>query len=167
MPKDVAGIAAAGLCIRKLIAEAYCRRVESDPLLKKLAGSDAQIALADCGDLDMAFTACGEGFAVGMFPQLQMYGHISKNRVQVDYLLSAVEAYAYATTLNAARREKPRAGKRLPAYRRQLGQLKRRWTMTRRERLFFEARLRGQQNALKDIKNQGLMNRNVSDPSQP
>ena len=143
----------AGLCIRSGIANAYKKRVATDPILRKLGRCGGQ--LLSCEDLDMALTSCDEGLGIGVFPQLQLNHLIPKSRTQEDYLLKVVEGHAYSSLVMNARRGET-VGKPINRYRRLLGMVKRLLTMRPRERCFCEARVRGQQRALQDIIKLGL-----------
>jgi len=148
----------AGLCIRKEIADVYRQRVTNDPVLKQLDRRGHTGPIMGCGDLDMALSACDEGLGIGIFPQLKLNHLIPTSRIREEYLLKVVEGHEYSSLLMNERRGRTVGGRPIPMYRRQLGRLKRRWTMERRDRLFFEARLNGQQRALAEIRCHGCVN---------
>jgi len=157
LSNDNAGIPpGGGLCIRKPIAEAYRRRVETDFGFGKIDRCGNSSLILNCVDLAMLLTAYDEGMSIGELPELKSNLFIPGNKIQESYISGVLEECAYTSKVIAALRGNPVGGRVLPGYRRQLGQLKRRLTMPRRGRLFFEANLRGQQQALADIKNWDL-----------
>ena len=99
----------------------------------------------------MAITSFDLGFGTGLFAALEVTHLIPATRLQENYLLRLKESIEYsAVKLAAFRGHHPAIALKSP-WRRRLGQLRRRLAMPRRERLFMEAKLEGQQKALREI----------------
>lgn len=99
----------------------------------------------------MARTSHSLGLATGLFPELNLIHLIPPRRLELDYLLRLVEGQSYSgMVLNHLYQDsvQPRP---LTKLRRIFGTLRRRLFMGSRERLFFEARLNGQQRAIQDL----------------
>jgi glycosyltransferase involved in cell wall biosynthesis len=79
----------AGLCVRREIAEAYCRSSES--ALIRLTDRKGK-SLLSCGDVEISYVARQHGFGTGIFPELRVVHLIPKERLSVDYLLRIYEA---------------------------------------------------------------------------
>jgi hypothetical protein len=77
----------AGLCVRRNVAEAYCR-LENDGL----AVTGRQGALLLSGDeIEISFVACSLGLGVGTFPQLRLTHLIPEEHVGEPYLTKIKE----------------------------------------------------------------------------
>ena len=141
----------AGMCIRRSIAEKYCRVLKNDPLRRSLDRAGA--SLSGCGDHDMAFTACDEGLGVGLFPSLSLKHLMPEFRIREDYLLRIIEG----TNFSAAILRFCRDGT-LPRVPR-MHALRRAWLWLRLrrfnpyERRKFYAGLAGTERALKLLRN--------------
>jgi glycosyltransferase involved in cell wall biosynthesis len=88
----------AGMCIRRVVADAYVREVtnnprhlELDPLADKLRYG---------GDTDVAYVGCSIGLGMGVFPQLHVTHLIPKTRCTRAYLMRNLEAHAYSEVLH-------------------------------------------------------------------
>jgi glycosyltransferase involved in cell wall biosynthesis len=79
----------AGLCVRREVAEAYCRLNERSAL--KLTDRKGKSLLC-AGDVEISYVARHEGFGTGVFPELKLIHLIPKERVSVDYLLKLSQA---------------------------------------------------------------------------
>ncbi len=78
----------AGMCVRAVVARAYARRVEADPVRRKLGRVGS--ALWSGEDLDLAQTSCDLDLGFGTFPQLTMTHLIPAARVRADYFLRLI-----------------------------------------------------------------------------
>jgi GT2 family glycosyltransferase len=138
-----------GMCIRREVAVAYRTIVQSDPV--RMGLDRRGDSLVSGGDVDMAITSFDLGFGTGLFAALEVTHLIPATRLQENYLLRLKESIEYsAVKLAAFRGHHPAIALKSP-WRRRLGQLRRRLAMPRRERLFMEAKLEGQQKALREI----------------
>jgi glycosyltransferase involved in cell wall biosynthesis len=79
----------AGLCVRREIAEAYCRLKERSAL--KLTDRKGK-SLSSAGDVEISYVARHDGFGTGVFPELKLIHLIPKERVSSDYLLKLSQA---------------------------------------------------------------------------
>jgi len=79
----------AGLCVRREIAEAYCRLNERSAL--KLTDRKGK-SLSSAGDVEISYVARHDGFGTGVFPELKLIHLIPKERVSSDYLLKLSQA---------------------------------------------------------------------------
>ena len=79
----------AGLVVRKGIFDAYSRQLECSPIRQSLDRSG--LSLMSGGDIDIAYTACKEGFGKGVFPELTLDHLISKERVQFKYVKNLIK----------------------------------------------------------------------------
>jgi glycosyltransferase involved in cell wall biosynthesis len=135
-----------GMCVRRTVAARYREEVLQDPLRHQLDRSG--VSLVSGGDVDLARTAHRLGLGTGLFPELQLTHLIPASRLEETYLLRLVEGQSYSWVMVSALHGEPFDAPILGPARRQLGRLKRHLTMAPRERRFFEARLKGEQNAL-------------------
>jgi glycosyltransferase involved in cell wall biosynthesis len=81
----------AGLCVRREIAEAYCRLSEQSAI--KITGRKGK-SLLSCDDVEISYVACHNGLGTGVFPELKLIHLIHKGRVSADYLLKVYQACA-------------------------------------------------------------------------
>jgi glycosyltransferase involved in cell wall biosynthesis len=79
----------AGLCVRREIAEAYCRSSENAPI--KLTDRKGK-SLLSCGDVEISYVARHSGLGTGIFPELRLIHLIPKERLSTDYLLRIYQA---------------------------------------------------------------------------
>jgi glycosyltransferase involved in cell wall biosynthesis len=87
----------AGLCVRKLVAEAYARALISRPASMELDRKGT--SLVSGGDIDLAMTAYDSGFGTAVFNRLHITHIIPKARMTVDYLCRLLEGIEYSTHL--------------------------------------------------------------------
>jgi hypothetical protein len=87
----------AGLCVRKIIADAYVRALASRPASKKLGRTGG--ALLSGEDIDLAMTAHDNGFGTGLFRRLRTIHLIPKSRLTVEYVSRLLEGPEYSTHL--------------------------------------------------------------------
>jgi glycosyltransferase involved in cell wall biosynthesis len=138
-----------GMCLRRVVAEEYRLRVLADPLRRALDRSGT--SLVSGGDDDMARTSHSLGLATGLFPQFRLTHLIPPGRLDEDYLLRLVEGQSYSGVIIGALHAGGHEIPRISPMRRRVGRLRRLLTMRSRARRFFEARLRGQQQAVADL----------------
>jgi glycosyltransferase involved in cell wall biosynthesis len=79
----------AGLCVRRDIAEAYCRLTEQSAI--RITDRKGK-SLLSCGDVEISYVARHSGFGTGVFPELKLIHLIPKERVSKDYLLKIYQA---------------------------------------------------------------------------
>lgn len=72
----------AGMCVRRVVVDAYLNRIKTDPLRADLSGGE---------DNDLAFVACDIGLGMGLFTSLFLKHHIPENRTTESYLLKRFE----------------------------------------------------------------------------
>jgi GT2 family glycosyltransferase len=78
----------AGLCVRRAVAEAYCKFSQNDKT--PITGRRGQLLL--CGEDDeICYTACSVGMGVATFPDLRLTHLIPKERILEPYLMKLVE----------------------------------------------------------------------------
>ncbi len=139
----------AGLSVRNEVAKVYANTAAKDPLRRSLDKIGDGFGLM--GDLDLALAAVDLGMGTRLFPVLKMKHLMPATRVQEEYLLKCAEGNSYSGLILAASRRRLPEIPSLSALRRVLGKARRFLTMKPRPRRFLEARIRGQQRALKDI----------------
>jgi hypothetical protein len=139
----------AGMCARKVVAQEYGRQVRHDPVRLNLDRKGT--SLVSGGDDDLAWTAHDLGLGTGLFPGLALKHLIPSSRLEEEYLLRLVEAQSYSGVIVAEFHGGSVVVLPGPT-RRQLGRLKRRVFMRTRPRRFLEARLAGQERALRDLR---------------
>jgi glycosyltransferase involved in cell wall biosynthesis len=79
----------AGLCVRRDIAEAYCKLSEQSPI--KISDRKGK-SLLSCGDVEISYVARHQGMGTGIFPELKVLHLIPKERLSTDYLLRIYQA---------------------------------------------------------------------------
>jgi glycosyltransferase involved in cell wall biosynthesis len=79
----------AGLCVRREIAEAYCRLNEQSAF--KITDRKGK-SLLSCGDVEISYVARQNGLGTGVFPELKLIHLIPKERLSTDYLLNICQA---------------------------------------------------------------------------
>jgi glycosyltransferase involved in cell wall biosynthesis len=89
VPVDESTPWGAGLCVRREIAEAYCRLNERSAL--ELTDRKGK-SLSSAGDVEISYVARHDGFGTGVFPELKLIHLIPKERVSSDYLLKLSQA---------------------------------------------------------------------------
>ena len=73
-------------------------------------------------------------------------------RLQEDYLIRLIEGQSYSGVVVDVLHGKPIPPVLITPLRRKIGHFKRHLTMSRRKRILFEARLNGEQNAIRDLR---------------
>lgn len=139
-----------GMCLHRRVALRYVEIATSDPIRLKLDRSG--MSLVSGGDEDMARTSHGLGLATGLFPELRLVHLIPPRRLELAYLLRLVEGQSYSGVVLSYLYRDSDLLHETAGLRALLGKLRRRLTMPRLERLLFEARLNGQQKAVRDLK---------------
>jgi glycosyltransferase involved in cell wall biosynthesis len=145
----------AGLCVRKVVAEAYAHSLQNDPRRTNL---DRQgNTLLSCGDMDFAYTACDIGLGIGIFTALKLTHLMPPNRLEESYLLRMVEQSVYSRvmlyflrgnkTKQLSWKEKVKLVLPFAVY-------PKNWSLAPRERRFKQASERGYNLATKAILNQ-------------
>lgn len=144
----------AGMCIRTQVARRYRENVLTDRRRRLLGRKGASLASAE--DRDMAYTAIDLGLGVGLFKDLRLVHVIPTSRVSERHLLGLVEGDAYSQRWLRELREGPLPDRRRLVQRVAsiLGRsfLGRRLRFERMQRLFFEAHLRGEARAEREIR---------------
>ncbi len=138
-----------GMCLRREVAIAYKSLAESDPRRQGLGRRG--VSLVSGEDDDIARTSHTMGLGTGLFPQLSLTHIIPPTRLTEEYLIRLIEGQSYSGVIVDSLHGSQRSIPMLSSHRAWLGRLKRRLTMTRRQRLFFEARLRGEQRAVSEL----------------
>lgn len=138
-----------GMCLRREVANAYTALAESDSRRQGLGRRG--VSLVSGEDDDIARTAHTLGLGTGLFPELSLTHIIPPSRMTEEYLTRLVEGQSYSGVIVDSLHGSLRSIPKLSPQRAWLGCLKRRLTMTRRQRLFFEARLRGEQRAVSEL----------------
>jgi glycosyltransferase involved in cell wall biosynthesis len=135
----------AGLYLRREAAQAYLRKTTNHGILSRLDRRGG--SLMSCGDLAMVFCCRDVGMGFGIFPQLQLNHLIPCNRLSEDYFVKIIRGTACSWILLQYAEGYRNIPAKIGWVRSKLGQWRRWLSMPRRERLFFEARLAGQQEA--------------------
>jgi glycosyltransferase involved in cell wall biosynthesis len=145
----------AGLCIRRVVAEAYTQTLETDIAARKLGRKGDSLVSGE--DTDMVLTACDLSYSYGLFAELRLLHLIPERRLTEDYLLRLIEGCTLSATLLQIRRNSgaPRR-KSKPWWRLKLGAARRRLMMKRMDRLVLEARMRGQEAATAIFRRENL-----------
>jgi glycosyltransferase involved in cell wall biosynthesis len=82
----------AGLCVRRMVADAYQAGLAKDPRRAFLGRAGQHLLGGD--DVDLVRTACKVGLGFGVFQKLRLTHLIPKRRVELDYLAKIVESSA-------------------------------------------------------------------------
>ncbi|HVO17940.1 MAG TPA: glycosyltransferase [Anaeromyxobacter sp.] len=82
----------AGLFVRRVVAQAYGRRVESDPRCL-LLGRQGERGLASCDDSFLVRQAPSLGLSTAYVPQLWLHHHLEPERFRYRYLLRLLTAF--------------------------------------------------------------------------
>jgi glycosyltransferase involved in cell wall biosynthesis len=86
----------AGLCIRKEIAQAYCKFFERSRI--QLPGPRGN-ALSRSEDKEISLVCCRNGLGVGIFPELKLQHLIPQSRVSEDYMVRLGEGIMVSNLL--------------------------------------------------------------------
>lgn len=84
----------AGLVIRKIVADAYSKRIEKDNIAKILDRRGS--SLMSAGDIDMVLSCPDLGFGFGVFPELGLTHLIPRSRITEDYLARLIYAKSFS-----------------------------------------------------------------------
>lgn len=87
----------AGLCVRRILANHYARRVRTDPLLLMLDRRGN--SMMSGGDVDLIYGARDVGLGFGTFPQLSLIHLMPKDRMSKEKLLKLVEGISTSNVL--------------------------------------------------------------------
>jgi glycosyltransferase involved in cell wall biosynthesis len=78
----------AGLCVRKEIAQAYCKFCERSRIeITDRRGN----SLSSSGDKEISLVCCSNGLGIGTFPELKLKHLIPRHRVSEDYMVRLTE----------------------------------------------------------------------------
>jgi glycosyltransferase involved in cell wall biosynthesis len=136
----------AGMCLRRPVADAFIRTVESDPR-RQLLGRRGKLGLTNGEDTDLALTACDIGLGAGQFTRLKMTHLISPIRLDKHYLIRLAEGTSFCgVILQALRGRSPIVDPRNPL-RLVLGWARDLLLSSRLERGLKAAHLRGHKRA--------------------
>lgn len=143
----------AGMCVRKNVADKYAYLAKHASTRFKLdrKGLDEKSAiLLSGGDKDLAFTACDIGLGTGIFTDLRLKHLMPASRVTTEYLVRLIEGTSYSTKiLESVRGKIPRTSE--PLWKRKLSEFYKLQKMHPQERPLFQAQLRGEELARKQI----------------
>ncbi len=87
----------AGLAVRADVAQAHHNRLTQSKTRHKLGREGS--SLNSCEDDDFSWTACDMGYGKGITSELRIAHLISKNRIQIDYLLALAEGHSYSRAM--------------------------------------------------------------------
>lgn len=133
----------AGMCVRQVVAEKFRQEVMSDRRKKQLGRKGTSLFSQE--DFHMVYSAIEAGLGFGRFPQLMLTHLIPDVRLTESYLERLLEADSASSVLLRCSR-----GNYLPPS--ALGKIKRRLKLLflgGRDRRFYRAALRGEQNGVK------------------
>jgi hypothetical protein len=86
----------AGLCIRKEIAQAYCKFCERSRIqITDRRGN----SLLSSGDKEISLVCCSNGLGIGVFPELKLKHLIPQHRVSEDYMVRLGEGIMISNLL--------------------------------------------------------------------
>lgn len=142
----------AGLCIRRVVAEAYRYELEQNPDRTSLDLQGGKLLYG--GDTDITYTGCRLGFAKGVFPSLRVKHLIPASRCTPAYLCRVSAGRGYSEVLHSY----VLSGVVPQAERLSLSLVFRRLKlllMPRLERSVALAYLRGQRQAFRDLTSAG------------
>lgn len=139
----------AGMCVRASVGRAYVEHLAADEARQRFDRRGKQ--LTSGGDIDLALTACDLGLGTGVFPDLRLIHLIPPTRLNEKYLLRLVEGTHYSMVLVMAKHAHKPSRVPIPPLRRLLGRLLRFLRFPARKRRFFEARLRGEEEGIRQL----------------
>jgi len=141
----------AGLCVRRSVAAHYAGLHGSGKrrfVLDRIGDS-----LVSAGDNDLAACACDLNLGVGLFVSLKLTHLIPAVRLQEDYLLRLAEGIAFSGVIFRSFRSRIQSRERLST---QLADALRMALMNQRERRFFRATRKGESQAYRQLRTNGL-----------
>jgi hypothetical protein len=86
----------AGLCVRKEIAQAYCKFCERSRIQITDRRGDS---LSSSGDKEISLVCCSNGLGIGIFPELKLKHLIPQHRVSEDYMVRLGEGIMVSNLL--------------------------------------------------------------------
>lgn len=78
----------AGMCVARRVADTYAVESVRSPLRLGLDVNSGE--LLRCGDLDLAWTSCDVGLAIGVFPELRLIHQLDRARFELKYAREVV-----------------------------------------------------------------------------
>lgn len=87
-----------GLCIRRDVAEAYCRELKQNPARALLDPQGRTILYG--GDTDITYTGCRMGYGKGVFSRLRLTHLIPTARCAPSYLCRVAQGRGYSEVLH-------------------------------------------------------------------
>ena len=87
-----------GLCVRRSVAEAYCRLSEDSSKGPVITGRIGNVLLSG-DDLEFSYIATDLGMGVGTFPELRVLHLIPKERMSEAYLVKIIQGHTISTLL--------------------------------------------------------------------
>jgi glycosyltransferase involved in cell wall biosynthesis len=86
----------AGLCIRREMAQAYCKHCEGSRIhITDRRGN----SLSSSGDKEISLVCCSNGLGIGIFPELKLKHLIPRHRVSEDYMVRLEEGIKVSNLL--------------------------------------------------------------------
>lgn len=140
----------AGICVRRIVAEAYTELLRNDTQRSALGRSGNKLTSGE--DFDLALTACDIGLGKGIFTSLKLTHLIPASRLQKDYLLRLTEGLNYSGIwLAYFHGQLPQP----PSFKSKVRQFYKRCQMDSITRRFYDASQRGVSRAIKEISSLG------------
>jgi glycosyltransferase involved in cell wall biosynthesis len=99
----------AGMCVRRAVAEQYCRLIEADDVRRRL--DRRADSLVSAGDTDLALVGCDMGLGAGLFSALKLTHLIHKGRLTEGYMERMLREMTYSLEILAAKRGHPVANR--------------------------------------------------------
>ena len=96
-PSDSNAPYGAGLCIRRDVAEEYCKKAVSTKKGSELDRTGD--ALLSGGDIEFSLIACGMGLGRGVFRELELQHIIPSGRVEKAYLVRLLEGHVCSNVI--------------------------------------------------------------------
>lgn len=139
----------AGLCVRRSVAQEYLRL--HDEGFRTFRMDRAGQSLVSGGDNDLAACAIDIGLSCGIVASLKVKHLIPSERLTEEYLLRLIEGVAYSSVI--LRSFRPHTGSEVPnrSFVGKAADVVRKARMSRRERRFHNAVVRGQRRARKEL----------------
>ncbi len=141
----------AGLCVRRNVAAHYANLHATGKrrfVLDRIGDS-----LVSAGDNDLAACACDLDLGVGLFVSLKLTHLIPALRLQEDYLLKLAEGIAFSSVIFRSFRSRIQSKERPST---QFADVLRMALMNQRQRRFFRATRKGESQAFRQLRANGL-----------
>jgi hypothetical protein len=87
-----------GLCIRREVADSYCRELDENPARASLDPQGRTMLYG--GDTDMTYTGCRMGFGKGVFSRLRLTHLIPTARCTPSHLCRVAQGKGYSEVLH-------------------------------------------------------------------